>query len=412
VAGLADFVTVSWAPTSGPLSTTPTWTDVTTKVQSVTINSGRSGAFSQYEPVSCSVVLDNRAGTVNPTLWYRWRQVKVEVSTGGGTTTLFRGFVQTVEHDQGEAPKNATATLYAEDVLAILSRREIAYGVPYGDSAVPQETADERISRILTASDIPAGWVGTIGSTETLLSAPTAPVNEVETTGVLVGNALQLIEDCAEADLGAIYTRAGLVTYDDRYSLVDRARTPGTYPTFSDTPTGSQVSYLRGALTLTPPGTDYRNLVSYTGTSGNAQRATYPVANYPYDSLSRTLPLAVDQQALGNAQGLLEVYRQQKVWPLSLSVHLWPNKDANLLALAGLNVRDYAEVLFTPVGQTQKTYKCFVSGLVHTLVPGRWTTDLVFESADRWYDAWVAPGAFLELNSATVGQLNQELLGY
>lgn len=410
--GLADFVSVYWAPSSGPLSTSPTWTDITTKVLAVTIKSGRSGAFSQYEPSSCSLTLDNRTGTVNPTLWYRWRQVKVEATTGGGVTTLFRGFIQTVEHDQGQAPKNATATLYAEDILAVLTRREIAYGVPYGDSAVPQETADARISRILTAADIAAGWIGTVQTTGTVLSAPSATVNGTDTTGVLVGNALELIEDCAEADLGAIYTRAGLVTFDNRYSLVDRARTPGVFPTFSDTPTGSQVSYLRGALVLTPPGTDFRNLVSFTGTSGNAQRTTYPITSFPYDSLSRTLPLAVDQQALGNSQGLLEVYRRQNVWPESLVVHMYPNRDTNLLTLVGLNVRDYAEVRFTPVGQTQKTYRCFVSEIVHSLVPGRWTTDVSFESADRWYDAWVAPGAFLELNSATVGQLNQELLGY
>jgi hypothetical protein len=412
MAVIGNIVQVYWAPTSGPLSTTPTWTDITSKVQDVRISGGRSGAFDQYQPRRCQIQVNNLAGTVDPTKWYRWRQLKVEASVSGGTYVLFSGFIQTVEHDQSQAPRYATATIDADDLLSILSRREIAYGVPYGDSAVATEPVSDRVNTILTAANIPAGFIGSVSTTPTLISAPSATVNGNDTTGVLVGNALELLQDCAECDLGALYTRGGAVYFENRWALVNRAASPGSYPTFSDTPTGTNISILRGNVTLTPPGTDYRNLVSYTGTSGTAKTASYTIAQYPYDSLSRTLPLELDQQALGNSQGLLEVYRQQKVWPAQIGVHLWPNADQNLVSAVGIQLRDYAVVKFTPVGQSQQTYKVFVSEVVHEIGPGRWNMTVSFESADRWYDAWVATGTFLKLNDATAGQLDQEVLAF
>lgn len=407
---IGDVVRVYWAPTSTPLSTSPTWTEITNRVRHISLTSGRSAAFDLYQPATATIVIGNQNGTINTTSWWRWRQVKVEVVAGGGTTVLYKGFIQEVDHDQSAAPFDATATLVCEDVLSILSRKELAMGGPYGTD-VPKEPTSDRVDRILTEAAIPAGFISTIQSSTILMSQPKAYVNDVETAGVLVGNALELLQSCVECEMGALFTNSGLLRYENRYSLVDRTITPGSYPTFSDTPTGSQIPFLRGDVILVPSGTDYRNVVSFTPSSGNVKSASSIPSGFPSDTLSYTVPLAVDQQALGNAQGLLEVYQQQKIWPQRISIQTWPDRGPMLSWIKTLNVRDYAVVQFTPANGSQQTYKTFVAGITHEIVPGFWNTTIEFESADRWYTAWGGT-TFLVLNSATAGQLNQETLAY
>lgn len=411
---ISDNVKVYWMPTEQPLADGSggmlTWTEITSKVRQVTITSGRSAAFDQYQPATASIVVDNRAGTISPTAWYRWRQVKVE-SVGSGTKVLFRGFVQEIQHDQSQAPNEATATIQADDLLTILSRKELAYGVPYGDSIVPRETTTARVTRILDAASIPGGFRGSVQSSGILMSQPSATVNEEEEAGVMVGNALELLQTCVECELGALFVDHGLLRFEDRYSLVDRTRSPSGFVTFSNTASGAEVPYLRGDLTLVPAGTDYRNFVQFTPTSGNTKTKSSIPTGFPSDGLSYTVPLALDTDAGGNAQGLLEVYKQQKTWPAQLTVQVYPGTNTRIDTFGELSLRDYCVVKFTPVGSTQQTYKVFVSGLTHEIEPGSWRVTVQFESADRWYDAWGST-TFLKLNDATAGQLNEEALAY
>lgn len=406
-------VKVYWMPSTAPLADGSggalTWTEITSKVRSISINSGRSASFDQYEPARASIVVDNRAGTIAATAWYRWRQIKVE-SVGATTNVLFRGFIQEIQHDQSNAPFDAVAIIEAEDLLAILARKEVALGGPFGTD-VPQETTTARVGTILDDALIPPGFRGTLQSSTILMSEPSATVNDKDTAGVLVGNALELLRECVDAEMGALYCDHGLLQFENRYALVDRTRAPASYLTFSDTATGSEIRFLRGALTLVPTGTDYRNVVQYTGTSGNVKRASSIPASFPEDTLSYTVPLAIDEQALGNATGLLTVYKQQETWPAELVVQTYPGTNARIDAMGGLSMRDYCVVKFTPVGVAQRTYKVFVAGIDHAIDPSGWRTTIRFESADRWYDAWGATD-FLVLNSATKGQLDQEAVAY
>jgi hypothetical protein len=309
---------------------------------------------------------------------------------------LFYGFVENILHDQSTVAKAATATIHAVDLMGVVSRYE------YVASSVPAEGPGARISRILTAIGVPAAWQS--------IATGNAEIAALE-DGVY--NGLAHCQDVVEADIGALYcTAAGVLTFEDRYKNLYRLGSAAV-TTFSDTAAGAEVRILYGEMALTPPGRDYRNQVTVTGESGLPQTASDVPSSYPPDSLSRTVPLNSDSDALATAEVLLEVYRQTGViWPEALSVSVWPLSQNALDEVSAIDLREFCIVEFTPAGKTQQTYKVFAESLDHNISDGHWVTSLGFSSADRWEDAWGAITDYLILDDATYGKLNTGKLGF
>lgn len=388
-------VTVEWAPASDPFDDTPTWVNITQYVETVSINRGRSGAFDSYGAGKATVVLDNSKGTFDQTAWYRWRQVRITaLATGPVTLEVFYGFVETILHNQPTMPKFATATIQAIDLMGVMSRYE------FTASSVPAEPSGLRIQRVLTAAAIPTPWKSIVTG-----------YAEIAALADGVVNAMQHMQAVAEAELGALFvSRQGIMAFEDRYELLDRLDfAPET--TFSDTYSGVEVPFLMGDLALTPPGRDYRNRVTFTPASRVPQTASNTPANFPADSLSRTVPVNSDSQAMANSVALLGVYSQEAVvWPENLSISI--NSQNSIDRVCSLDLRRYCLIKFTPVGRSQQSYKVFVESIQHTMTAVGWVCRLGFSSADRWQAAWGTKTDYLILDDATYGKLNTGKLGF
>jgi hypothetical protein len=390
-----DSVTVEWAPASDPFDDTPTWVNITAYVTGVSINRGRSGVFDLYGAGKATITLDNSAGTFDQTQWYRWRQVRVTaLATGPTTVEVFYGFVETILHSQPTNTKSATATIQAVDLMGIVSRYE------YNAASVSTEYSGVRIQRLVTAIGFPAAWQSIVTGYIIVAAMDDGAVN-----------ALQHMQDVAEAEIGAIFvSRQGVLAYEDRYELLDRLDSAAE-ATFSDTYAGTEVPYLQGDLTLTLPGRDYRNRVTFTATDGDPQTSADVPTNFPADSLSRTVPVESDSEAMANSVALLEVYSQQTVvWPEYLSISV--NSQNIIDRVCPLDLRRYCLVEFTPAGRAQQSYKVFVESIQHTMTAVGWVCRIGFSSADRWEDAWGTKAAYLELDDATLGLLGTGKLGY
>lgn len=384
-----DSVTVEWSPASDPFATSPTWVDITSLVEAVSISRGRGSAFDLYGAGSCSITVSNRLGTIDPTVWYRWRQIRVTcAATGPVTNVLFRGFIEEVLHDQGGRAQFATATIQATDLMGVLSRYE------YVASSVPAELSGARVNRVLTALGVPSAW-----------KSVATGYSEIAALDDGVVNGLQHLQDVVEAEVGALWTTAaGVLTFDDRYELLDNlSASPVTV--FSDTYAGAEVAYLYGDVTLTPPGREYRNKVTYTGDSGAPQTASDIPTNYPPDSISRTVPLTTDSQAMANAAYLLKVFDQTGlIWPEHLTVGVFTQ---NILdEMTALDLRQFCQVEFTPASKTQQTYKVFAESIEHSMSDVAWSVRVGFSSADRWEDGWGVKTDYLILDDATYGKLD------
>ena len=391
---LVEAVTVEWAPTSDPFDDTPTWVDITGYVRGVSINRGRSGAFDTYGAGRATIVLTNKSGNFDQTAWYRWRQVRVTaLATGPVVLDVFYGFVETILHSQPTTPGSATATIHAIDLMGVMARYEFV-----ADS-VPIEPSGLRIQRVLTAAALPTAWKSVVTGYTDIAALDDGVVN-----------AMRHMQDVAEAEVGAIFvSRQGVMAYEDRYELLDRLDFPPE-TTFSDTPTGAEVPMLLGDMTLTPPGRDYRNRVTFTAESGVPQTADNTPANFPSDSLSRTVPVQRESQAMANAKMLLEVYSQEAVvWPehVSVAVHTQNTIDR----VCSLDLRRFCLVKFTPVGQSQQSYKVFLESIQHTITVDAWICRLGFSSADRWQDAWGTKTDYLIIGDATYGLIGTGKIG-
>jgi hypothetical protein len=224
-------------------------------------------------------------------------------------------------------------------------------------------------------------------------------------------NALQHMQDVAEAEVGAVFvSRQGIMAFEDRYELLDRLDfSPET--TFSDTAAGAEVPMLVGDMTLTPPGRDYRNRVSFIPESDVPQTADDVPSNFPADSLSRTVPVQSENHAMANSVALLEVYKQEAVvWPENVSVSIHTQNAID--RVCSLDLRRYCAIEFRPAGLSQQTYKVFVESIQHSISQGQWVCRLGFSSADRWEDAWGGKNDYLILDDATYGKLDTGKLGF
>ena len=116
----------------GPYVLSPTWTEVTSSVRSMSIDRGRSDDWSTFSG-SASVVLNNRArlydpfytsGTYFGKLLPR-RQVKVEATYGGTTYPVFRGFIDGWPPSWTDAGGDSTVTLSCYDAMALLAQVQL-----------------------------------------------------------------------------------------------------------------------------------------------------------------------------------------------------------------------------------------------------------------------------------------------
>jgi hypothetical protein len=148
-----------------PLSTSPTWTDVTTFVRGFSINRGRNSEFTTYGPGTVSIALDNRDrrfdpeytsgpyfGDLNPMV-----PVRVQTTYSGSTYTMFYGFVQGWPTIYNQSNTDAVASVTAIDATRLLGNiplaeagfvREVLDDEPYAYWTFDQPTRNSHRDRI------------------------------------------------------------------------------------------------------------------------------------------------------------------------------------------------------------------------------------------------------------------------
>ena len=116
----------------GPYVLSPTWTEVTSSVRSMSIDRGRSDDWDTFNG-SATVVLNNltrlydpfyTSGTYYGKLLPR-RQIKIEATYSAVTYPLFRGFVDGWPPSWTDAGKDSTVTLSCYDAMQLLAQVQL-----------------------------------------------------------------------------------------------------------------------------------------------------------------------------------------------------------------------------------------------------------------------------------------------
>jgi hypothetical protein len=118
----------------GPYVASPTWTDVTSYVRSISTNRGRTDDWQHFDTGTASVELDNRDRRFDPTYtsspYYPnvspRRQIIIDGTVDGSSYyVLFRGFIAGWPVKLSAAGYDSTVTIDCFDALGLLSATEI-----------------------------------------------------------------------------------------------------------------------------------------------------------------------------------------------------------------------------------------------------------------------------------------------
>lgn len=147
VSSIFPVVGVYIAFDDGPYVASPTWTEITQYVRSVSTRRGRADDFEQFETGTAQLVLDNRARTFDPfytsgpyylKLTPR-RQIRIVGQIGGTLYEVFRGYVAGWPVQWSEAGHDSTVTIQAFDALGLMANETLPTDWPdyYTKAAAP-----------------------------------------------------------------------------------------------------------------------------------------------------------------------------------------------------------------------------------------------------------------------------------
>jgi len=132
----------------GPYEPSPTWTDVSQYVRSVTVRRGRADDFEQFDTGTAQLVLDNRERRFDPfytsgpyyTKLTPRRQIRIVGQIGGSTYEVFRGYIAGWPVEWSEAGYDSTVTIQAFDALGLMANEVLPTDWPgyYTESLSPR----------------------------------------------------------------------------------------------------------------------------------------------------------------------------------------------------------------------------------------------------------------------------------
>ena len=113
----------------GPYVASPTWTDVTTDVRSLSVKRGRTDDYSQFPTGSATVVLSNRTEKYNPLntagVYYNKllprRQIRITAQAVSGYQSVFRGYISGWPVSWTQGGLDSTVTIQCFDMLGLLA---------------------------------------------------------------------------------------------------------------------------------------------------------------------------------------------------------------------------------------------------------------------------------------------------
>lgn len=156
-------VEIAFGASDTPYTLSPTWTNVTNDVRSMSVDRGRSDDWGTFDG-SATIVLDNRsrkydpfntASPYNGRLTPR-RQIRIRSTFGGTTYDVFRGFIDGWPAEWSEAGKDSTVTLSCFDALQLLASNTLPadWSRKYILTTAPRHywPCDEPVSPYLTTN--------------------------------------------------------------------------------------------------------------------------------------------------------------------------------------------------------------------------------------------------------------------
>ncbi len=361
---------------SGPLATTPSWTDITTFVRGMVINRGRSSVRQEFDAGSLTLVLDNTDGRFDPNNSSSpydpdlklGTPVRIQALHSVTTFDLFRGHIDVWPLTYPQAGKDAVVTLDCVENLALIRGDELTA------QAYSLESTDTRLGNIL--DDV--GWPAADRTLDT------GVLNVAAVT--FTGSPSTLISELLEAEQGNLYVAGnGDATFKNRTAF-STATSQATYDP------GVSLDYMNVDL-IYDDDTLY-NKASITPLVGSVQTASDSTSitdhgPSAFDSSNTSLvgesdALNVAEWVVGKNKDVAVRVAGFDVSPEDDPANLWPE-------VLGRELLEIVTVKVDPPGAgTTLDQLVAVESIQHSVTPGEWIVTYschplsTFETTDYW----------------------------
>jgi hypothetical protein len=380
--------------TSNVLGGSVTLTDVTSFVQSVSINRGRSRDLNSFSSGSCVINLENSAdGRFNPANasgpYFPGIEPLIEVVVdclvaGESTyTNLFTGFV-TDWLTQYPNKTTSKVQVSCSDAFVKLANIEVS---SLSASSSPSGTM---VSSILSNAQVQFSGATSIDTGISTMQS----INKS-------GNVLSLLQEIEKSENGAFFVGAdGTLNFRDRHSSFATTSTI----IFSDD--GSNIPYLE----VNQPVDDdlIFNVINLKRDGGSVQSAVDLASQSKY--LKRVfersnLLNSTDSDVLAAAEYLLAKYKDALPRFSSMVLNIDTLSAGNQLSVLGLEMNDGIKIEITPPGEgSQIVRESVVDGVSFAISPDDFVIRFNVSDAQNV--------AFFRLDSAVYGQLDDDRLSY
>ena len=371
-------------------------TDVTSDVQSISINRGRSRDTDSFFAGSCSVRLLNNArkyeNTNTSSPYYPGIEplitLYVDATTNGGSTyeDLYVGFVTDINLTYPDK-NNSFADFVANDGFMKIANTQLI------DASFSSTDSGTLISNVLDNANVKFGAGRSI---ETGIST-------MQSLSGLSENTLSVLQNIERSENGLLFmAKNGQLTFKSRHTTFPS--TPDA--TFSDD--GSDVPYLR--VDYINDDNEIYNIISLERLSGTTQTVQDVASQGKY--LIRTLSRSglynnSDSDVLDAANFLLGKYSSALIRFDNLIVDLTEATTGNQNTILSREVGDVIQVELTPPGggsPAQITSLEVIDSISYNITPDIFSCSYKLSNADVQ--------AFLRLDNALLGQLDDDKLGY
>jgi hypothetical protein len=387
----------------------------------ITIRRGRSDEFGHFQPGTCTLTLHNDNREFDPTnasspfisILKPRRMLRVitgRVSDFSTFTILFTGYIDA--WPQAWTKTTGTVEVVAHDLLSVLSQTttspasgalildnpyqgRLDFGRLAGE--LPQQSTGERVAALIGLAGLSSQVVDIAhGLTDVLGLDPT-------------GDVLELCQQAEEAEAGFLFVDAyGVLRFLDRHSRFQHPRLGTVQASFTD----SEYSGLAVDFNLNQMWNDVRfSRPSQSDLDMPVEAVKVnddSIALYGRRVYSQSIPVTNDGETLGRAEFWLNRFGVPQQRPAPVTIKPRRDLDSLFMRTVRRELLDRVQLTRTPLGIGPPiTYTGLVEQVEHRITRDDWQCSIGISPID------VDEGStFLVLNSATLGQLDQEALAY
>ena len=377
--------------------------DLTTMVQSVNINRGRSRQLQEFNAGTATVSFFNKSRALDPlnTASPYWNtnanmtgivpRLPIQILANG--IPIYTGVIQdwNVNYDTGN---NDTVYASCADQFTVLANNLL------DDHTVSQESSGARINTVLDYPEVLYQGPRAIGTGSSTLGSTASNAGFSIQSGTSLLNYLQTI---ATSEQGFLFIAAdGTLTFKGRTEVLNLSPNAiFTGDTSVGVPYQTLINEFGDELLYNVVVTESPAGGPFTATDNNSV-AQYQAQTYSNTSLLNATTAEVE--SLG--QYLVGKYRQPQLRFTGLSTQLLALNSTKQNICLDLELTDVCNVVkhFAVGSPSSVDQPVIVSGISHNITPGSHIISYTFESTDG--------NAYLTLDNSIFGILDQNLLAF